>query len=178
MVKVILTHLGCFDPKPLLTDPPHKSSNWFCHYRPQPLCKDSESKLKLFQAPRVADSQQSWKHFLMLTISASDLLLMGCTPTFFEQWGWEVEEGGWFFISFQKMMKFANYFIFWFALVFLWHLQSLYVVLLLKSLLLWFWLLCCEAANRLGFATVPHSSCEVTAAKHCHSSVTEEQKCD
>lgn len=38
---------------------------------------------------------------------------------------------------------------------------------------------CSEAVNRLGFATVPPlSSCEVTAVKHCHCGVTEEQKCD
>lgn len=43
---------------------------------------DPESTLKLLRAARVADSQRSWKRFLMLTISASDLLLMGCAPTF------------------------------------------------------------------------------------------------
>lgn len=160
MVKVILTHLGCFDLKPLLTDPPHKSSNWFCHCQPQPLCKDSESKLKLFHAARVADSQQSWKHFLMLMISASDLLLMGCTPAFMSDGGWALSH---------ILRKFWSLQIILFALVFLWHLLSLYVALLLKSLILWFWL-CCEAVNWLGFATVQQQS-TVTAA-------TQRYKCD
>lgn len=35
-----------------------------------------------------------------------------------------------------------------------------------------------RGSELVGFATAPRSSCEVTAAKHCHSSVTKEQKCD
>lgn len=63
MLKVILTHLGCFDLKPLLTDPPHKSSNWFCQCQPQALHKGLESKLKLLHAGRAADDQLREKSF-------------------------------------------------------------------------------------------------------------------
>lgn len=180
MVKVILTHLGCFDPKPLLTDPPHKSSNWFCHCRPQPLCRDSESKLKLFQAARVADSQRSWKHFLMLTISASDLLLMGCTPTLWAAGGgpclirWD-RNGSLF--PFKEMMKFANYLIC--SCIPLAFAESLcgspfqvYLAVILAALVLRRWI----GSDSRRYP--PLSSCEVTAVKHCHGGVTEEQKCD
>lgn len=111
MLKVILTHFGCFDLKPLLTDPPHKSSNWFCHCQPQPLCKGSESKLKLFHAARVADSQPSWKHLLMLMISTSDSPLMGSTPTFMSDGGWAGLKLGQKFLHFlyRKKLWLTNY---------------------------------------------------------------------
>lgn len=55
MVKVILTHLDCFDLKHLLTHPPLEFK-LILSLQTQPLCKDSESKLSLFQTVRLADS--------------------------------------------------------------------------------------------------------------------------
>lgn len=164
MVKVMLTHLGCFDPKPLLTDPLRRSSNWFCHCRPQPLCTDSELELKLFQAVRVADSQQSWKHFLMLVIRATDSPLMACTPTFLSsRWGGtachtlrtEMHH------PFMKMIKPANDLI-------CGYIRAVSAKPLCSSL---------SVVLRLGFTLQCHG-CRVTAAKRCHGGVTKEHKCD
>lgn len=149
MVKVILTHLGSFDLKPFLIDPLHKSSNWFCHCWRQPPCKYSESKLKLFQAARVADSQQSWKHFLILMISMNDLLLMGCTPTSINYGGGgELGSASYWnrstsLFDFRKSMKFVSYRI-------------------VKSSIMLLWL------DFFFVKQWPYS----TAAKHCHSSNT------
>lgn len=104
---------GNFDPLRLLwSETPFNRSSMqefklILSLRPQPLCWDAQSKLKLFEAARVADSQQSWKHFLMLTFSASDLLLMGCTPIFFQCVYVEgdvclILKNSSFFISFQE----------------------------------------------------------------------------
>lgn len=150
---------GNFDPLRLLwSETPFNRSSMqefklILSLRPQPLCWDAQSKLKLFEAARVADSQQSWKHFLMLTFSASDLLLMGCTPIFFQCVYVEgdvclILKNSSFLFLFKKIMQFANYLVC--ACIsdfsFLFFLRQtdtlLYVALLLKSLLLWFWLLC------------------------------------
>lgn len=61
--------------------------------------------------------------------------------------------------------------------------SPLLVAHLLKSLLLWFWMLCSEAANRRGFATVPHSYSlaklcgdRSTALSHQHHKEKEDKK--
>lgn len=111
---------GNFDPLRLLwSETPFNRSSMqefklILSLRPQPLCWDAQSKLKLFEAARVADSQQSWKHFLMLTFSASDLLLMGCTPIFFQCVYVEgdvclILKNSSFLFLFKKIMQFANY---------------------------------------------------------------------
>lgn len=151
---------GNFDPLRLLwSETPFNRSSMqefklILSLRPQPLCWDAQSKLKLFEAARDADSQQSWKHFLMLTFSASDLLLMGCTPIFFSSvcaWKgmsvWYLRTAVLYFFSRKlcslQITLFAPVFQIFFPLFFLRQTDTLlYVALLLKSLLLWFWLLC------------------------------------
>lgn len=80
MLKVILTHLGCFDLKPLLTDPPHKSSNWFCHCQPQALRKGFGVKVKA-----LPHCQSCWQPAQLKAPSNADdqrdSLLMGSAPT-------------------------------------------------------------------------------------------------
>lgn len=182
MVKVVLTHLGIFDPQRLLTDPPHTSSNWFCHCRPLLLCWDSQSKPKALRS-----CQSCWQQADLKALSYADVhckwlaangLQSHFTPFFFffgmfMCWGFrgnrlmETQIGFFFQANNENEHIFKNS-TFYFAEK-QWQLYFNFIFLLL------FFSLRVKALWSDGWiASVLCHSGEVKAANHCHGSINKE----